>query len=218
MTQQKWTHPLMDGLPETGHAIEAKSYQIIEDLIAEKHLASHILPIATRIVHAVADPEIAETLRVHPEALDRGIAAIRDKKPIFCDVRMLQMGITKTACEVYCAISDPNVINLAKELGTTRAAAAIDQFAETINGSIVAVGNAPTALWKILELAETRGIRPALVVGLPVGFVGAAESKQALLESDLCHITNVGPRGGSPMAAAAVNAIAKYMKEEKTID
>ena len=88
----------------------------------------------------------------------------------------------------------------------------MEHLIDAIDGGIVAIGNAPTAIWKLLELVETRGVRPGLVVGLPVGFVGAAESKQALLESGLCYVTNVGPRGGTPVAAAAVNALAILAK------
>jgi len=171
-------------------------------------LTPAVLPIARRVIHATADFTFGESLRVHPQAIDRAVAAIAARRPIVCDVRMVQAGITKTGCEVLCAVSDPEVIRRAKAQGCTRSAAAMEFLAEKIDGAIVAVGNAPTALWKILELAAKGTVRPAVVVGLPVGFVGASESKQALLESDLCYITNIGPRGGSPVAAAAVNALA----------
>ena len=213
MTQTNWTHPLMEGLPRTGEEIEARSHDIINAALRGRNIDRDILPIVRRVVHATADVSFADSLRIHPEAVARGMTAIRKGRPIVCDVHMLQMGITRTGCEVLCAIREPEVRSLAGQLGCTRSAAAMEHLRDAIDGGIVAIGNAPTALWKVLELAETSGIRPAVVVGLPVGFVGAAESKKALLESDLCHITNVGPRGGSPVAAAALNALAIMAKE-----
>ena len=127
---------------------------------------------------------------------------------------MLQAGMTKIRSEILCAIDRPEVAALARAKGCTRAAAAMELLAPQLDGAIVAIGNAPTALWKVMELARSGGPRPALVVGLPVGFVGARESKLALLESDLCYITNTSPRGGSPVAAAAVNALATLEQEE----
>ena len=114
-----------------------------------------------------------------------------------------------TRCETICAIADPAVLDLAQQHGCTRAAAAMAHLADRIHNGIVAIGNAPTAIWSVLELHERQGITPAVVIGLPVGFVGAAESKQALWESGLPCITNIGPRGGSPWAAAAVNHLAR---------
>ena len=121
---------------------------------------------------------------------------------------MLQAGLTKVPGEVISAIDRAEVAALAEQEAITRAAAAMELLAPRMDDAIVAIGNAPTALWKVMELAAREGIRPALVVGLPVGFVGARESKLALLESGLCYITNISPRGGSPVAAAAVNALA----------
>ncbi len=212
-TNTEWSHPLAEGLPAGGADIERRSHAIIDEKLAGLDLPATILPVVRRVVHASADVSFAETLRINPEAIERGVRAIRDGRPIFCDVRMLQAGITRSECEVVCRIRDDEIIAAAKAAGCTRAAAAFELMGEQLNGSIVAVGNAPTAIWKLLELAETRNIRPAVVVGLPVGFVGAAESKQALAESDLCSITNVGPRGGSPVAAAAVNALAVLAKD-----
>ena len=201
-------HPLAVGLPTDGREIERRSHQMIDERLAAMDLDPAVLPIARRVIHATADFSFGESLRVHPRAIQRGVAAIAARKPIVCDVRMVRAGITKTGSEILCAVSDPEVVRQATAQGCTRSAAAMEFLADRIDGAIVAVGNAPTALWKILELAAKGAISPAVVVGLPVGFVGAAESKQALLESDLCYVTNVGPRGGSPVAAAAVNALA----------
>jgi precorrin-8X/cobalt-precorrin-8 methylmutase len=126
---------------------------------------------------------------------------------------MLQAGVNRVRNEVLCAIDHGEVARLARTKGCTTAAAAMEFLAPHLDGAIVAVGTAPTALWKILELARA-GHRPALVIGLPVGFVAARESKLALLHSDLCWITNTSPRGGSLVAAAAVNALATSADED----
>ena len=210
-------HPLAVGLPTDGREIERRSHQIIDERLAAMDLDQTVQSIARRVIHATADFSFGESLRVHPLAIQRAVDAIAAHRPIVCDVRMVQAGITKTGCEILCAISDPEVVRRAKAQGCTRSAAAMEFLAEQIDGAIVAVGNAPTALWKILELSAKGVARPAVVVGLPVGFVGAAESKQALTESDLCYVSNVGPRGGSPVAAAAVNALAMAAREGDTV-
>jgi precorrin-8X/cobalt-precorrin-8 methylmutase len=196
-------------LPSDAAGIERRSYEIIDRQLGDWGPADPgARQIIRRVVHATADVSFARSLRIHPQAVERGRAALAAGKPILCDVRMLQAGMTKTHSEILCAIARPEAAALAQARGSTRAAAAIELLSPQLDGAIVAIGNAPTALWKVLELARQGGPRPALVVGLPVGLVGARESKQALLESDLCYITNVGSRGGSPVAAAAVNALA----------
>ncbi len=200
--------------PGDGPAIEQRSYEIIERRLGDGvSFADDHREIVRRIIHATADLSFARTLRIHPEAVDRGRAALAAGKPIVCDVKMLQAGLTKIRGEVLCAVDQAEAAAQAEEKGSTRAAAGMELLAPRWNGAIVAIGNAPTALWKVLELASRGGPRPALVVGLPVGFVGAADSKRALLESDLCHITNTGARGGSPAAAAAVNALVGLIRE-----
>ena len=201
-------HPLAVGLPTDGREIEQLSHRMIDEKMSQLEVDPTIGPIARRVIHATADFSFGESLRVHREAFARAKEAIAARRPIICDVRMVQAGITKTGCETICVIGDPEVQQRAKAVGSTRSAAAMEVLADRMNGAIIAIGNAPTALWKVIELAEAGEIDPAVVVGLPVGFVGAAESKQALIESDLCYVSNVGPRGGSPVAAAAVNALA----------
>jgi len=198
--------------PSDPRAIERQSMAIIERRLG-RGLDPASQAIVRRVVHATADFSFAQTMRIHPEAVERGVEALRAGKPIICDVRMLRAGITKVGVDVLCAMGDPVVAEHARTTGSTRAAAAMELLIPHLSGAIVAIGNAPTALFKVLEIAAKGGPRPALVVGLPVGFVGARESKQALLESDLCYVTNVGPRGGSPAAAAAVNALALLEKE-----
>jgi precorrin-8X/cobalt-precorrin-8 methylmutase len=127
---------------------------------------------------------------------------------------MVRAGLTKIRNEILCGIDQREVAATARAAGCTRAAAAMEFFVGRLSGAIVVVGNAPTALGKVLDLARSGAARPALVIGLPVGLVGARESKAALLESDLVYITNVGARGGSPVAAAALNALAALGEEQ----
>lgn len=201
-------------LPTEGKAIERRSHEIIDRQLSPldgRDPAERA--ILRRVIHASADFSFARTLRIHPQAVRQGLAAIRAGKLILCDVKMLQAGITRAGAEAICAISDPQVIESAKARNVTRAAAAMDHLADRMEGAIVAVGNAPTALWRIMKIAASGGPKPALVVGLPVGFVGARESKLALIESGLCYIANTTPRGGSAVAAAAVNALALLSRE-----
>ncbi len=200
-------------LPATGPEIEALSHRIIDRRLGRQGLPPDQAAVVRRVVHATADFSFAETLWFHPEATARGIEALGAGAPIICDVQMLAHGVTRAASEVLCAIGDAGVAEAARRGGTTRAAAAMEKLAPRLEGAVVAVGNAPTALWKLLELARAGGPRPALVVGLPVGFVGARESKLALIASGLPAIANVSPRGGSPVAAAAVNALALLARE-----
>jgi precorrin-8X/cobalt-precorrin-8 methylmutase len=202
-------------LPKEGAAIERRSFEIIQRQLGDWGPADQdAQQIIRRIVHATADVSFARSMRIHPQAIERGRAALAADKPIVCDVKMLQAAMTKVRVEVLCAIDQAEATALAQARGCTRAAAAMELLAPRLEGAIVAIGNAPTALWKIMEMARDGGPRPALVVGLPVGFVGARESKLALLQSDLCYITNTSPRGGSPVAAAAINALATLGKKE----
>ncbi|HKI16876.1 MAG TPA: precorrin-8X methylmutase [Isosphaeraceae bacterium] len=202
-------------LPSEGAAIEQRSYEIIDRQLGDWGPAdSGARRIIRRVVHATADISFARTLRIHPEAIERGRGALAAGRPVICDVTMLQAGLTKIRGEILCAIDRPEVTALAQAKGCTRAAAAMESLAPRLEGAIVAIGNAPTALWKVMELARHGGPRPAVVVGLPVGFVGARESKLALVASNLCYISNTSPRGGSPVAAAAVNALATLGEEK----
>jgi cobyrinic acid a,c-diamide synthase len=197
----------------SGAAIQQRSFDIIDGPLAARGFEPGVHAIVRRVVHATADFSFADSLRVHPEAVARGVAAIAGGAPLLCDARMLQAGMTSFGDRIHCVIDTPDVRQAAKRHGGTRAAAAMEQLADLFGGAIIAIGNAPTALFKVLELVAAGAPEPALVVGLPVGFVGAAESKEALLRSGLCYITNLGPRGGSPVAAAAVNALAALAKQ-----
>jgi precorrin-8X/cobalt-precorrin-8 methylmutase len=160
------------------------------------------------MIYASADLEYAENLVLDEAALERGLEALRRGAPTVTDVNMVAAGIT--ARETYCYVSDPRVHGLSEKLDITRSAAGFHVAAEKLGvGAVWVVGNAPTALFELLELDA----EPALVVGLPVGFVGAAESKEKLLESGLPAIANRGPKGGSAVAAAALNSLIYYEED-----
>ena len=150
---------------------------------------------------------------MHPEAIDRAIEALKAGAHIYTDVEMVRTGINKKKLasfggEVHCLVADPDVAVRAKAEGITRSMVAMRQFGKDLDGNIVAIGNAPTALFEVLRLVREEGIRPACIVGIPVGFVGAAESKAALAENGIVpYITVEGTKGGSPIAAAAINAL-----------
>ena len=169
--------------------------------------------VAVRVIHACGMVEVAAGIAFAPGAAEAGIAALAAGAPVLCDASMVADGVTRArlpaANDVLCTLRDPRVPGLAAALGTTRTAAAMELWADTLGGAVVAIGNAPTALFRLLELIDAGAPRPACIVGIPVGFVGAAESKEALAaRADLPWIVVRGRRGGSAMAAAAVNALA----------
>ena len=157
--------------------------------------------------------DYANLVRTSPNAVQKGIEALQNGADIFTDVEMVRTGISKPALkihgnEVHCLIKDEKVAAMAKELGVTRSIAAMRTFGKQLDGQVVAIGNAPTALYEVLRLALEENIKPALIVGIPVGFVGAAESKDYLMEvSPVPYITVKGNKGGSPIAASVINAL-----------
>lgn len=191
------------------HPIETESYRILREMVDLSHLGPLGRAVAERVIHASADPEYAESLVLDEPSLEDGLEALRRQAPVVTDVGMVAAGIT--ARETLCFVSDPRARDLSEESGLTRSAAGFRLAAEEAgDGAVWVVGNAPTALFWLLEADN----RPALVIGLPVGFVGAAESKRALLESDLPGVANRGPKGGSAVAAAALNALIYYEEED----
>jgi precorrin-8X/cobalt-precorrin-8 methylmutase len=168
--------------------------------------------VAVRVIHACGMTEAAQDLVFSSGAAEAAERALCAGAPIFCDSRMVAEGVTRARLpannDVLCTLSDPETPALAVRLGTTRTAAAIDLWLPRLGGAVVAVGNAPTALFRLLELIADEAPCPAAIIGMPVGFVGAAESKEALIESGLPAIVVRGRKGGSAMAAAAVNALA----------
>ena len=194
-------------------AIENRSMELIAPHLEDLDLDERATKLYSRLIHASGDVGYAPITRVHPEAIDRAIEALKAGAHIYTDVEMVRTGINKKKLasfggEVHCLVADPDVAVRAKELGITRAMVAMRQVGKALNGSIVAIGNAPTALFEVLRLVREEGIRPACIVGIPVGFVGAAESKAALAAHGIVpYITVEGTKGGSPIAAAAINAL-----------
>ncbi len=189
------------------HPIEQESYRILRELVDLSDLGPLSRAVAERVIHAAAELEYADSLVLNESALMSGFEALRRGAPIVADVGMVAAGIT--AREALCFVSDPRARELSECTGTTRSAAGFRVAAEEVGeGAVWIVGNAPTALFELLEM----DVDPALVVGLPVGFVGAAESKESLIRSGLPAVANRGPKGGSAVAAAALNALL-YFKE-----
>ena len=190
------------------HPIETESYRILRELVDLSDLGPLSRAVAERIIHASADLEYADSLVLNETDLRGGLEALRRGAPVVADVGMVAAGIT--AREALCFISDPRTRELSESLAMTLSAAGFRVAAEEVgSGAVWVVGNAPTALFELLEL----DVEPALVVGVPVGFVGAAESKEKLVESGLLAVTNRGPKGGSAVAAAALNALLYLEKE-----
>lgn len=193
--------------------IENRSMELIAPHLAELHLDERETKLYSRLIHASGDVGYAPITRVHPQAIDAAIAALRRGVDIYTDVEMVRTGINKKKLAsfggtVHCLVADPDVAARAKAEGITRSMVAMRTFGKDMDGSIVAIGNAPTALFEVLRLVREEGIRPACIVGIPVGFVGAAESKAELAANDIVpYITVEGSKGGSPIAAAAVNAL-----------
>ena len=187
------------------HPIEAESYRILRQMVDLSHYGPLSRAVAERVIHASADLDYAEGLIFDEAALENGVSALRRGGPVVTDVGMVAAGITGR--ETLCFVSDARTRTLSEQLNTTRSAAGFRVAAEEVGkGAVWVVGNAPTALFELLELE----VAPSLVIGLPVGFVGAAESKAALLDSGLPAVTNRGPKGGSAVAAAALNALIYY--------
>ncbi|WP_078553015.1 precorrin-8X methylmutase [Bacillus alkalicellulosilyticus] len=200
--------------------IEGKSFDMITKEIGEHPFTDEQYPVVQRIIHASADFELGRSVVFHPDAIKAGIAAIRAGKPVVADVQMIQAGISKPRLEkfgghVRVYISDPDVIEEAKRLNTTRAIISMRKAIKEAEGGIFAIGNAPTALLELIRLVKTGEAKPGLIVGMPVGFVSAAESKDELAKLDVPFITNFGRKGGSPVTVAAVNAISIMAEKQE---
>ncbi|WP_030766509.1 MULTISPECIES: precorrin-8X methylmutase [unclassified Streptomyces] len=199
-----------------GAAIYRQSFATIRAEADLSGLPDTVAQVAVRMIHACGMTDLPQDLGYTPEVVLRARAALEAGAPILCDVQMVASGVTRKRLpadnEVICTLSDPAVPELAAKMGTTRSAAALEVWRDRglLEGSVIAVGNAPTALFRLLEMIEEGAPRPAAVIGVPVGFIGAAESKDALAAhpSGLDHLIVRGRRGGSAMAAAALNAIA----------
>ncbi|MDR3437565.1 precorrin-8X methylmutase [Telmatospirillum sp.] len=192
--------------------IYRQSFAIIRREADLSRFSGPLEALAIRVVHACGMPDVAAQLAFSPGGAEAGCRALTAGRPILADAQMVAHGIIRSrlpaANPVLCLLDDPRTATIAAEQATTRSAAAVRLWRDHLDGAVVAIGNAPTALFELLALIAAGGPRPALILGFPVGFVGAAESKAALIESGLPHIALPGRRGGSAMAAAAVNALA----------
>jgi precorrin-8X/cobalt-precorrin-8 methylmutase len=198
--------------------IENLSFQIIEREIGAHNLRNEQWIIVRRMIHTSADFGYKDMVRFHSDAIKSGLDAIRSGKNIITDTNMARVGIRKREIEqfggrVKCYMNDQQVHSNAKATGVTRAKIAVDMAVEDMQGGIYVIGNAPTALLRLIELVKEQKARPALIIGLPVGFVNAAESKAALMELDYPYISNVGRKGGSNVAASVVNALTILAKD-----
>ncbi len=197
-----------------GDAIYRKSFAIIREEADLSSFSEDQADIAVRMIHACGLVEAAAHFRFSPDFVSKARGALHAGKPIFCDAEMVAHGITRARLpadnRVICTLRDSRTIELAKTIGNTRSAAATDLWDE-MEGALVAIGNAPTALFRLLEVLDAGAPRPAAIIGMPVGFVGAAESKEALMAAPLGipYAVVRGRMGGSAMTAAAVNALAR---------
>jgi len=214
--EPKTTHAHdMRQLTTLGRSIEDGSFAIIDAEVGPHAFAPDEWQVVRRVIHATADFELKDLTRIHPHAVQAGIAALKRGAPLLVDVKMIQVGLNEDrlasyGCKVHCFISDDDVIAQAKAENSTRAIMAMRKAARLglLQGAIVAIGNAPTALLELVRLAREEGVQPALVVGVPVGFVSAAESKQALLDcAQLPSILITGRKGGSAIAVAIIHAL-----------
>lgn len=198
-----------------GHAIYEQSFAIIRREANLDALPADLQTVAVRMMHACGQTDLADDLRYSAQCVARARAALHAGAPILCDSEMVAHGVTRARLpadnDVVCTLRDERTPELAQRIGNTRSAAALELWREQLDGALVVIGNAPTALFHLLEMMAAGAPQPAAVLGLPVGFVGAAESKDALAAQDLNldFLTLRGRRGGSAMAAAAVNALAR---------
>ncbi|MDV6261765.1 precorrin-8X methylmutase [Rhodococcoides yunnanense] len=197
-----------------GAEIYRQSFATIRAEADLSRFAPDVAQVVVRMIHAVGEIDLTETIGYTPAVVTSARAALNSGAPILCDANMVAAGITRRRLpadnEVLCTLSDPRVPDLARSMGTTRTAAALELWGDKLDGAVVAIGNAPTALFHLMEMLAAGAPKPAAIVGGPVGFIGAAESKEDLIAADLGveYLVVRGRRGGSPITVAAVNAIA----------
>ena len=205
----------MGASTKQGLDIANKSREIIRNLIGEeiKDLKPAEKDIVERIVHSTADPEYAKLVDMSPDCGEVVIKSMKNNETILTDINMVKSGITRYDGNVECYIKNEDVKRIAKENQITRAAAAIRYAAENDFEGIIVSGNAPTAVWEAMDLYNNGEINLKAIVGVPVGFVGAADSKEALRKSNIPNIITKGPKGGTPIAVACVNSLIQTLKE-----
>ena len=204
----------MGASTKQGYEIAHKSRDIVRSLIGDKtaSLSSEEKSIVERIVHSTADVEYADLTFITDDFVSKSVKSLKKDLDILTDINMVRVGINKYSGNVNCFISHPDVIKMAKENEITRAAAAMQYAADSGFEGIVAIGNAPTALYKVIELVENGEMDVKSVVGVPVGFVGAADSKESLLNTNIASLITRGPKGGTPVAVAAINSLISISK------
>jgi precorrin-8X/cobalt-precorrin-8 methylmutase len=199
-----------------GAEIYRQSFATIRAEADLDRLPADVAQVVVRMIHACGQVDLVGDVAFSPVVVERAREALNAGAPVLCDAQMVASGITRRRLpkdnDVVCTLNDPRTPGLAAELGTTRTAAALELWGDRLDGAVVAIGNAPTALFHLLETVAAGGPRPAAVIGIPVGFIGAAESKDALAASDLEFLVVRGRRGGSAITAAAVNAIASTVE------
>lgn len=197
-----------------GAEIYRQSFATIRAEADLSRFAPDVAQVVVRMIHAVGEIDLTDTIGFTPGVVASARAALEAGAPVLCDANMVAAGVTRRRLpadnEVLCTLSDPRVRGLAERMGTTRTAAALELWGNRLDGAVVAIGNAPTALFRLMELLAAGAPRPAAIVGGPVGFIGAAESKEDLIAADtgVEYLVVRGRRGGSAITAAAVNAIA----------
>ena len=208
---------------EKGQSIEDLSMQIIDSEIGTHHYNELEWPIVRRIIHATADFDFAKENKIifHKDAIKNGLNALKNGCNIIVDVNGVIGGLNKQNLKdfknnVICNISNPVIVDEAKKYNKTRAQTSMRMASSEMNGGIVVIGNAPTALLEVIQMIQEGVTTPALVIGIPVGFVSSPESKDALQALDVPHITNSGRKGGSPCASAIVNALFKILRENSS--
>jgi len=208
-------------ITQKGQSIEDKSMEIIENEIGSHPYSKDEWPIVRRVIHSTADFDFARQNMIvfHKNAISSGINALKNGCNIIVDVNGVIGGLNKENLKEFrnkavCNISEPKIVEEAKKLNKTRAQTSMRMAASEMNGGVVAIGNAPTALVEVIQMIRENVTLPALVIGIPVGFVCAVESKDELQTINIPYITNKGRKGGSPCASAIVNALFKLLKEK----
>ena len=208
-------------ITQKGQSIEDKSMEIIENEIGSHPYSKDEWPIVRRVIHSTADFDFARQNMIvfHKNAISSGLDALKNGCNIIVDVNGVIGGFNKENLKEFgnkaiCNISEPKIVEEAKKLNKTRAQTSMRMAASEMNGGVVAIGNAPTALVEVVQMIREKVTLPALVIGIPVGFVCAVESKEELQTIDIPYITNKGRKGGSPCASAIVNALFKLVKEK----
>ena len=209
-----------DQMTQLGRQIETGSFAIVDAEAGDHGWPDDAWQVVRRIVHATADFEFIKTCAMSDDAVSAGVAAIRRGADIVADVAMITVGLSAPrlghfGCAVHTHISDPDVITKAKAANSTRAIMSMRKAKDRIDGGIVAVGNAPTALLEVVRMVKEEGIKPALIVGVPVGFVSALESKEAVLDIPVPYIVCRGRKGGTPVAVSAIHALLALAEQQE---